>query len=202
MTFASPWAVPPPTTHARRYNRVAMVLHWIIAALIVLQACLGWYMNEILGDHSPARPPVVGLHISVGLTILMLVIVRIGWRLTNPPPPLPAGLAPWERILSGTVHTLFYILMLALPLTGWAVVSAGKHPLLFWGVPWPKIPGLTGLSRDQHHLLSHTHVFILMWILVISWFLHVGGALKHQFDGNPVLWRMIPFLKPRGWRRP
>ncbi len=92
---------------------------------------------------------------------------------------------------------LFYVLMLVIPLTGWALVSGDKDPISFWGVPWPKIPGLAAVTRPQHHLLKHTHVFILIWVFVLNWALHVAGALKHQFDGKPVLWRMIPFLKPK-----
>jgi cytochrome b561 len=107
------------------------------------------------------------------------------------------GLAPWERLLSRAVHLLFYLLMLILPLTGWALVSGEKDPVSFWGLAWPKLPGLAGLTHAQHHLLKHTHVFILIWVLVLNWGLHVAGALKHQFDGKPVLWRMIPFLKPK-----
>jgi cytochrome b561 len=195
MTVASPWTAPPAKT-VSRYSRVAMAMHWIIAGLIATQLGLGWYMNEVLPDHSPAQSQIEAIHISVGLTLLLVVAARIAWRLLNPPPPLPDGLAPWERILSKTIHAVFYLLMVILPLTGWALVSGGKRAISFWGLTWPKLPGVAALTRDQHHLLKHSHVYILIWILVISWFLHVGGALKHQFDGKPVLWRMIPFLKP------
>jgi cytochrome b561 len=196
MTAASPWTAPPVKL-GPSYSAVAMTLHWIIAALIAIQLGLGWYMNEVLPDHSPAQDQVTGIHISVGLTLLLVVVVRIIWRLLNPPPPLPVGMATWERWLSRAVHVLFYVLMLVIPLTGWALVSAGKDPISFWGIAWPKIPGLAALSRPQHHLLKHTHVFILIWVFVLNWGLHVAGALKHQFDGKPVLWRMIPFLKPK-----
>ena len=195
MTVTSPWTAPPPP-RATRYGRVAMALHWTIAGLIYIQLGLGWYMNEVLPDHSPAQAGVEVIHISVGLTLLMLVLARIAWRLANPPPPLPATLAPWEATLARLVHFTFYAVMLILPLCGWALVSSEAKPLLFWGLDFPKIPGLTGLSHDQHHLLKHTHVYTLIWIAILTWVLHVGGALRHQFDGNPVLWRMIPFLKP------
>ena len=194
---ASPWTAPP-VEPARRYHVVAMTLHWIIATLIILQVGLGWYMNEVLPDHSPAQAQIVTLHISVGLTLLLLIVFRIVWRLFRPPPELPLGMPAWERILAQTVHIFLYLLMLILPLTGWAIVSGGKRAIHFWGIVWPKLPGLAALTRDQHHLLKHTHVYILIWVLVINLALHVGGALKHQFDGNPVLWRMSPFRWPRG----
>jgi len=74
-------------------------------------------------DHSPAQERIEVFHISIGLTAMLLILVRIVVRLTRPPPPLPAGLAGWERTLSHTVHLVFYALMIALPLTGWLLVS-------------------------------------------------------------------------------
>jgi cytochrome b561 len=180
-----------------RYAVAAMTLHWIIAALIVIQICLGWYFNEVSKDHSPEQDYLTSIHISVGLTILLLVLVRIGVRLTHRPPPLPAGMPAWERLLANAGHLLFYILLLVLPLTGWALVSAGKDPISFWGLPWPHLPGMAQLlpNRAAHKSLKHLHVYVLIWIILLNLALHIAGALKHQFDGRPVLWRMIPFLK-------
>ena len=181
-----------------RYSSVSMVLHWTIAALIWIQLCLGWYFNEVSKDHSPEQDYLTSIHISVGLTILLLVLVRIAWRLTHWPPPLPNGMPAWEKLLATVVHVVFYGLMLAMPLTGWALVSAGKDPISFWGIPWPHLPGIAQLVPDRpaHKTLKHLHVYVLVWIFLINISLHVAGALKHQFDGFPVLWRMIPFLKP------
>jgi cytochrome b561 len=185
----------------RRYGAASIVLHWTIAALILTQIGLGWYMNEVLPDHSPAQAAVQSLHISVGLTTLLLVLVRIGVRLAHPAPPLPAGFPLWERILARTTHVLFYLLILALPLTGWAMVSLRKPPISFWGLNWPRMPGLAPFAGQAHrafqHGLQHVHVYILIWIVLINLALHVAGALKHQFDGKPVLWRMAPFIGPR-----
>ena len=182
-----------------RYGRVAMALHWTIALLIYVQIGLGWYFNEVAADHSPQQKALVGVHISVGLTILLLVLVRIAWRLTHPAPPLPPGMPAWERILANAVHLTFYVLMLVLPLTGWAIASLGKDPILLWGIPWPHLPGIAGVISDKpsRESLQHFHVYVLIWITLINLALHIAGGLKHQFDGRPVLWRMIPFLKPR-----
>ncbi|MBV8592775.1 MAG: cytochrome b [Caulobacteraceae bacterium] len=181
-----------------RYGNVSVALHWAIALLILVQIGLGWWFNEVLPDHSPQQRALIGIHVSIGLTVLILVLVRIGVRLTHPAPPLPAGLATWERLLARTTHGLFYVLMLALPLTGWAIVSAGKRPILFWGIPWPHLPGIAAIAADHgaRKALQHVHVNLLIWVILINLALHVAGALKHQFDGNPVLWRMIPFLRP------
>jgi cytochrome b561 len=194
-------ANPDKIDSDRRYDAVSITLHWLIAGLIVVQVCLGWYMNEILPDHTPAQDQIETLHISVGLTILLLVFARIGVRLGHPAPPLPADMPGWERLLARTTHVLFYLLLLALPLTGWAVVSLRPDAVHVWGLPWPKLPGLGFMSGPQHRPwrreLQHIHVYILIWIVVINLGLHVAGALRHQFVGHSVLWRMAPlrFLK-------
>ena len=185
----------------QRYGAVSMLLHWLLALLILGQIGLGWYMNKVLPDHTPAQESAETLHISVGLTILVLVLVRIGNRLMHPAPPLPADLAPWERHLAHLGHVLFYVLMLALPLTGWALVSSGARPIHFWGLPWPHLPGVSGVfggptHRDMREQLAGIHTDILVWITLANLALHVAGALKHQFDGHPVLWRMSPLFRP------
>ena len=198
MTVTTP-ASHPEAAGQRRYNAIAVLLHWTIAALILVQIGLGWYMNDVLPDHSPAQDRIQTLHISVGLSTLLLILVRVGWRLAKPPPPLPAGTPAWERLLAGASHLLFYLLMLALPLTGWALVSARHEPFGFWGLGWPALPGLGFLEGRQHHdareTLQSVHTTFLIWIVWANLVLHVAGALKHQFDGRPVLWRMLPFLR-------
>jgi cytochrome b561 len=195
------------TTHsgagqdARRYNLTAATLHWIIAVLIVIQIGLGWYMNEALPDHSPAQARIETLHISVGLTILLLVVLRIALRLFRPPPPLPADLPALDATLARATHFLFYVLMLALPLTGWALVSAQTHPIHWWGLSWPRLPVADFLGGPQHkaarHAVMQTHTNYLIWIVLANLALHVGGAVKDQFSGYPVLWRMIPGMSRR-----
>jgi cytochrome b561 len=184
----------------RRYGAVSIALHWIIAALILTQLGLGWYMNEVLPDHSAAQDRVQDIHVTVGLTVLVLVLIRIGNRLVHPAPPLPQELPAWERYLAKTVHWLFYALMLVLPLTGWALVSIRHEDIPFWGLDWPAMPGLTDFPKPEARAigrqLKHIHVYILIWIVLINLALHVAGALKHQLDGHPVLWRMLPILRP------
>jgi len=203
MTGDSPNALNRSASNAnRRYNSTVIGLHWTIALLILIQIGLGWYMNEVLPDHTPIQTQVEGVHISLGFTIMLLVIVRIAVRLTHPAPPLPSGMPMWERALAHSSHIVFYGLMLALPLTGWAMVSLGAHPISFWGLPWPHLPGAGLLlgspaSKSTRHALAHIHVYILIWIVVVNLALHIAGALKHQFDGRPVLWRMSAMKQPR-----
>lgn len=187
----------PHGRERRRYSLLSITLHWTIAAFIFLQMALGWYMNEVLPDHSPAQDQIQDIHISVGLTVLLLVVIRIASRLVTPMPPLPEGFARWESALARTIHVLFYMLMLILPLSGWLLVSLRHEPFSFWGLSWPYVPGLEGISGPAHKPLAqavkHFHVFTQVWIAWALIALHVAGALKHQFDGHPVLWRMNPF---------
>jgi cytochrome b561 len=127
-----------------------------------------------------------------------VILVRIGVRLANRPPPLPADMPGWERGLAHLAHALFYVLMLALPLTGWALTSTHRGPVELWGLPFPRLPGFApaaaGQSRAVGMALKEIHNEWLPWITVANLCLHVAGAVKHQFDGHPVLWRMAPFL--------
>jgi len=177
-----------------RYVLAAIVLHWTIAALIVIQLFLGWWMNEWTPDHSPQQDAIQTWHVSVGVTILLLVIVRIAIRLARPPPPEPSDIPAWERPLINITHTLFYVLMLVIPLTGWALISTGRDPIHFWGLPWPHMPGMSQFAHDRaaRHTLKSIHTYWLIWLVLLNLALHVAGALKHQFDGHPVLWRMLP----------
>ena len=185
----------------RRYNMTATALHWLLAVLIVIQIGLGWYMNEILPDHSPAQDRITTLHVSVGITILLLVLARIAVRLFWRPPPMPADLPALDAGLSKFTHFLFYLLMLALPLTGWALVSAESHPIQWWGLGWPRLPVTGFLAGPEHKALRHavmqTHTNWLIWVVLANLALHVAGALKDQFTGHPVFWRMIPGMKAR-----
>jgi cytochrome b561 len=148
----------------------------------------------------------IQLHKSIGITVLILSTLRLTWRLAAPAPPLPSYVRGWEKWLAQTVHVLFYVVMLGLPLTGWAFSSASPeiqvYPIvLFHLVPWPAIAPLTSLPHDQmkaaHGLFLAGHQLLakLAYGLIV---LHVAGALKHQFISNDdVVARMIPFLRRR-----
>jgi cytochrome b561/polyisoprenoid-binding protein YceI len=192
VTVSAARAVP-----GARYSAVAIVLHWTIAALIVLQVVLAGRME---GPPTPQSYAVTQLHKSVGITVLILTLARIAWRLLRQPPPMPATLAPWERRLARWTHAGFYLVMLGMPLTGWIMVSTSRiavPTLLFGEVPWPMIPGLHGLdpaARKLWHDLAqggHGAIIKLAYLLIG---LHVAGALKHQLfaDDEPVLARMAP----------
>lgn len=195
------------TARAGRYATVAIVLHWLIALLIVLQVSLAWRMG---GKPTPESFAVFQLHKSIGITVLLLSLIRLGWRLANPPPPEPAGLKRWERVLSLAVHWGFYVIMIGMPLTGWLTVSASRIeiPTLLYGVVhWPSMPGIADLApaaKKTAHLVGERGHGLLALGIYALFALHVGGALKHQlFDRRtPILPRMVPGAVPGRWREP
>jgi cytochrome b561 len=186
------------TGSQRRYSPVAMTFHWVIAAAILYQIWLGWRMSDL--PSGMAKFELFQLHKSVGITILLLSLGRLGWRLTHRPPPYAGGVRGWQHTLATAVHTGFYVMMIALPLTGWAAVSASTFnlPTVLWGVvPWPHLPGLAELAPGQKETVSGalgtTHEWLVR-LTIAMLALHVAGALKHQFaDKDGTLWRMLPF---------
>jgi cytochrome b561/polyisoprenoid-binding protein YceI len=197
----------PRAAAGAHYDAVAVLLHWLIAALIVLQVVLAGRME---GPRTPERFAVLQLHKSIGITVLLLSLLRLGWRLVNPPPPLPATLANWERRLARWTHVAFYVVMIGMPLTGWIMVSASRIPLptlLYGVVPWPMLPGLPELAPAARKAwqsfgeFGHAAIIKAGYVLLA---LHVAGALKHQvFPGDePVLGRMAPGAIAAPWREP
>jgi cytochrome b561 len=108
-----------------RYTRVAVALHWAIAAFILFNLATGFFME---GWPLPVRFVALMLHASSGMTVLALTVVRVAWRLLNDPPPYPAGMKPWERRAAHFAHFLLYAAMVLMPLTGWAILSAHSPP--------------------------------------------------------------------------
>ncbi len=185
-----------------RYSGVAMLLHWLIAAAIITNVGIAWYFNTL---HGLAKMPSLQIHKSLGITILLLTLIRLAWRLAKPSPPFNPDMKPWERWLAHAVHFLFYLVMIALPLTGWATVSSSPlihiYPINMFGLfHWPEITALSHLPVDQMKSAKETfeaaHGLLAKLIVYVLFPLHVLGALKHQFlDRDHELGRMIPFLK-------
>lgn len=189
-----PDPVPTPRVTSR-YSAVAMALHWAIALLIVLEIGLGLRME---GPPGAITFAVYQLHKSVGITILVLTLVRIGWRWTHRPPP-PGDGPSWEKRLAHAVHLGFYGLLLAIPLSGWLIVSAsrtGIDTVLFGLVPFPHIPGIPGLEpapRAAVEEAAETAHRLLGYALYGLLALHVLGALKHHLvDRDHGLARILP----------
>lgn len=174
-----------------RYSSVAIALHWTIALLIVANV-IGALVAE--GADKATAAAIMSLHKSNGLTILVLSLVRLAWRLAHGFPPFPPTTAAWDAFLARANHVVFYVMMIVVPLAGWTMASAGPRPLEWFGLfDWPKLPvdKATGeIAHDAHIILAFTTVGLVL--------LHVAGALKHHFlDKDDVLARMLPLVRPK-----
>jgi polyisoprenoid-binding protein YceI/cytochrome b561 len=183
-------AVPSPV----RYSAAAIALHWLLAGLLLFQLGLGWRLED-LGEGAAAFA-AYQLHKSVGISILVLSLVRLGLRFAVPR-PAPLADAPLKMALARWVQGLFYFVMIAGPLTGWAVASTAriKVPTLVFGLlPWPHLPlgrGWRGPAEAAHGALG--------WLLAGLVLLHIAGALRHHWLREDLIGRMLPGAL-REWR--
>ena len=170
----------------QRYTRGAIALHWSMTLRILFNLSLGFFME---GFKPQLCGVIVPLHVSSGLTVLILTMVRAARRLEDPPPFFASGIKPWERTSALSAHELLYLLMIFIPLTGWSIISAhqprpGASPKLWGLVGVPPIPPIAHLQvaaqKAAHASFVEPHS-IGAWILVALLFLHAGAALKHQF---------------------
>ena len=173
-----------------RYSTVAVILHWGIALAILAQVLL---ITAHEATEGPLSRQFVEVHKALGITILLATLFRIAWRLMNPAPPLPAGMKPWEKIAARVTHVGFYVLLIFMPLSGWAAMSARARDISFWGLfNWPLLPIGGGREMARTILERHEMGMKVIYVLVA---LHVLAALKHHFvDRDGVLRSMLPFL--------
>ena len=171
-----------------RYSRGAIAFHWVIAALVLFNLWLG-----LFHDSLPREWKVIPVHKSVGITILVLTLGRIAWRLTHRPPHLPELMAGWEKAVAKGVHFVLYALLLILPLTGWLLSSNPARPrpvswFFLFDLPLlPATPAIASGAHETHELLGY-----LMTALVL---IHIAAALRHHFLlRDKVLARMLPWV--------
>lgn len=172
-----------------RYNRTTMLLHWLVALLLVGQFAFGWYLQEI-PRGTPARGYFVNLHKSCGLLIGLLILLRLGWRLTHVPPPLPDSVPPWQQQAASASHSLLYVLMLVMPLSGYIASNFSRFGINFFNVlplaPWGIDNKLVYAFFNQTHIVSS-------WLLLALVVVHVLAAFKHLLvDRDTVFSRMWP----------
>ena len=176
------------TNTETRYGLVPQLLHWAVVVLIGVQYWLAERAEDLpLGMEKLAT---ITRHKSVGITILLLALVRIAWRLLDrppPPPPMPA----WQRNAAALAHWGLYALLFALPLTGWMMSSAANYPVSWFGLL--QLPDLVMPSEELHEVLEEFHEALFVALLSLAG-LHVLAALKHQFvDRDGLLSRMLPW---------
>jgi len=180
-----------PGNDSQRYSAPSRAIHWLTAVLVFVMIGLGVTMEE-LEKGDPLRSQLFMLHMSTGVLIVMLTLLRLGWLVVSPGPALPAVLAGWERALARLVKWLLYLGLFAVPAAGYLIAASDARPVPFYGLF--EIPPLVAENHDLHELMEEVHE-VLAWTLLALVGLHVAGALKHRFlDRNPeadVLGRML-----------
>jgi cytochrome b561 len=168
------------------YTRVAVALHWLIAALILGQIAFGWFLTTI-ARGSPMRTIYVNFHKSTGITIAALILIRILWRLLHSPPPLPSFMPGWERVAARANHIALYVLMLTMPLSGYIASNFSKYGVKFYNAvtlpPW-------GINNHRVYALFNSIHVIAAYLFVAVIALHVLAALRHAARRDRVLARM------------
>ena len=169
------------------WGAAARGLHWLTAALILAQFVIGTIAEEM--KLTPAKLDLFIWHKSIGVTILLLAVVRLAWRLASPPPELPDATPEWERKLAGLAHWVLYGLIFAVPLSGWWVSDASRVPFqAFFLVP---MPDFIAADRALQEAAAEVHEVMTMALLFVV-IVHVGAALRHHFLlRDDVLRRML-----------
>lgn len=174
-------------SRSNRYTLIAVILHWAVAFLILVQFNLGWYMVDL--PKGTERSDLFALHKSIGLSIFLLAAIRLIWRLTHSPPPLPEAISRWQRELALHTHIMLYVLLFLQPISGYLSSSFSGYRTSFFGIPLPhwgwKDPVVNELFTALHVSSSMT---LLLLIIV-----HTLGALLHALTpGDHVFRRMLP----------
>ena len=190
---------PRQTVSRFRYHGVAIALHWMIAVYVILMLALGKYLVS-LDESEPLRFVLTQWHKSFGVVAMGLILIRVYWRVIHSPPPLPDHMHVWERRLAATTHGVLYVLLLALPLSGWIMVSTSPLELptvLFNSIPWPHLP-INGSSQVFETAVTvHALAGSILIALLIA---HIAAAARHHFllqDG--VTARMNPKFNEYSW---
>lgn len=176
---------------SERYNRGAIALHWLTAALIVANLLLGLSMVAL--PISPRKLHWYVFHKSIGVTVFLLTSLRVAWRAVRPH-PAPVPMPVWQRRAAAVSHALLYLLLFVVPISGWLYSSATGVQVVYLGlVP---LPDLVGKDRALGDALRIVHVSLNALLFTVVC-VHVVAAIKHHFvDRDPVLVRMLPIVKP------
>lgn len=175
------------------YTRTAIFLHWFVALAIIANFALGLTMAEM--SLSPQKLKFFSWHKWVGVTIFLLVCLRLLWRLGHVAPALPVGMPAWQKTAAHLSHILLYVFMFAIPLSGWLYSSAAGKPVVYLGL-FP-LPDLVQADKDLAETLKEVHEYLNLTLAAFV-VLHVAAAWKHHLvDKDDVLTRMLPFLSKK-----
>ncbi len=180
-----------------QYDLIQRILHWLIAVVILAMIAIGLYMVQLPKEWElpPGQESVRAfwflLHKSLGISVAVLILIRIAWRITHKAPQLPSYIPSWQQKLSGGVHGLLYALMIAMPLTGYLQSMYSKYDTKLWGLVLPR---LAEADPDMREYFSEIHE-ILAFTLIALLLIHIAAAVKHRISGNDITKRMSLFSK-------
>jgi cytochrome b561 len=170
-----------------QYGTTAKVFHWLIVGLLIVQYLIGWLMPDIHRGDRPGTP--MTFHVSVGIAILALIVLRLVWRLTHPVAP-ETSLQPWQRLTSEAVHWMLYALVLATTITGWLFASFRGWSLQFFYLA--PLPMLASDNAAAGKFIDGWHQ-AMEWTLLAFIGIHVAAAVAHVFIyRNRIMQRMLP----------
>jgi cytochrome b561 len=177
------------TSPQARYTRTAIFLHWLILALLIAQYTIGWTMPHI-GRNTPVTT-LIGLHFSIGVLIIAVIVVRLIWRIIHGEPAPEAGIAPWQVRSARVIHWLLYLLLIVVPILGWLNASYRGMPVSFFGLV--QMPQLVATRAAGWGWTGDIHMLIAEYGILPLVALHVAAALYHYFiRRDRVLQRMLP----------
>lgn len=180
----------PAAVQTPKYTKTAMALHWVIAAMMIWAFALGWIMTDIHG-FSPTKLRYFSWHKWIGVTVLVLAVARLLWRATHTPPALPDTMHRWEETAAHLGHAALYVLMLAIPVSGYFYTSAAGIPVVYLGVL--PLPTIIGANPAMAEVLKTLHI-CLNYGLLAAVLGHLLAVVKHQLiDRQRLLQRMLPF---------
>ena len=171
---------------ADRYTRVAVLLHWVIALGVLGQIALGWWMIEIPKSPPGVRAYWFNIHKSIGITLGLLIIVRVIWALMYRAPPLPGHIPAWQQLASKVSHFALYACMIIMPLSGYLGSSFTRFPIKYWGMT---LPNWGWDSPAYKEFCSNVHqITVILFMTLIA--IHVAAAIKHMIAKDGVIQRM------------
>ena len=172
------------------WGSLSIGLHWLTLIFILSLAIVGLFMTELA--NGPLKIQVYALHKSFGLTVLGLTIIRLVWRLFSITPKITANMPTWQNLIAKLTHGLLYLLLFAMPISGWLYNSAAGFPLKYFGLF--KLPKLSDYNPELKQFAGDAHE-TFFYILALLMLIHAGAALKHHYlDKDTTLIRMLPWL--------
>lgn len=172
----------------QRYNTTAIIIHWLMAIMIIAMIGLGLYMTG-LEKGSAERSYFFAMHKSIGLSLALLAIFRLVWKLRSDTPPLPDSTKPIEKKLSAIVHHSLYLLLFLQPITGYISSSFSGYKTKFWGIP---LPHWGWKDKDLNHLFTEIHE-ICAFILIALLLVHIAGAFQHVIKKETGMFKRMWF---------